>query len=106
VQALPASANPDRILDTLSQIGGSEALAAVVAQFESPAEDRKAATFRALTRWPGTEVTGRLYAIAARGDATYRNQAFSAFVRQVSASPLPIGFTTGSATLVRPPAGR
>ena len=61
----------------------------MVAQFESPAEERKAAAFRALTRWPGTDATGRLFAIVASGDTTYRNQAFSAFVRQTSASALP-----------------
>ena len=89
VQALPASSHPERILDALSQTGGGEALAAVLAQFESSAEDRKAAAFRALTRWPGTEATGRLFALVAANDATYRNQAFSAYVRQISASSLP-----------------
>jgi HEAT repeat protein len=89
IQALPASAHPERILDVLPQIGGPEALAAVAAQFASPAEDRKAAAFRALTRWTGTDATQRMLAIAASGDATYRNQAFSAFVRQIAASSLP-----------------
>ena len=90
VQALPAATHPDRILDTLSQIGGSEALAAVVTQFESPDADRKAAAFRALTRWPGTEATGRLFALVSANDPSYRNPAFSACVRQISASALPV----------------
>ena len=88
IEALPASSHPDRILGLLPQIGGREALAAAVAQFASPDENRKAAAFRAMTRWTGTDATERLLALVASGDATYRNQAFSAFVRQVTASSL------------------
>jgi hypothetical protein len=43
----------------------------------------------ALTRWTGTDAIERLLALAANGDTTYRNQAFSASVRQVGASSLP-----------------
>ncbi len=89
IQALPASPHPERILDLLPQVGGPEALAAVAAEFASAAEERKAAAFRALTRWTGTDAIERLLALVESGDTTYRNQAFSAFVRQVGASSLP-----------------
>ena len=88
VQALKSSAHPDRILEVLPQVGGGRALAGVVEQFGSATGDVKAAAFKALTRWPGVEATSRLLAIVASGDETYRNQAFSAFVRQVTASAL------------------
>jgi HEAT repeat protein len=87
VQALKTAAKPDRLVEVLPQVGGPQALAAVIAEFESPAEDRRAAALRALTRWPGTEATDKLFAIFASGDAASRNTAFAAYVRQVASSP-------------------
>ncbi len=88
VQALKTAAKPDRLVEVLPQVGGPQALAAAVTEFESPADDRRAAAFRALTRWPGTEAADRLFAIFASGDAAYRNTAFQSYVRQVSSSQL------------------
>ena len=76
-------------MELLPQVGGPQALAAVVEQFDSPAPAVKAAAFRALVQWPGAEAADRLFAIYAGGDATYRDQAFSGFVRQISSSSLP-----------------
>ena len=89
VQAIPGAANPDRLIDTLPLVGTGEALAAVLAQLDTGTEAGKAAAFRALTRWPNTDAMGRLLTLVAAGDPSYRNQAFSAFVRQVSSSSMP-----------------
>jgi HEAT repeat protein len=89
LQAMTTSSHKERIVEVLPQVGGRRALAAVVESFGSSDDDLKAAAFRALSRWPGIEAADRLFAIFARGDATYRNPAFSAFVRQISASTLP-----------------
>jgi len=88
VQAIKISAHPERIVELLPQIGGPQALAAAIEQFDSSSPNAKAAAFRALTRWPGPEAGDWLLAIVATGNETYRNQAFSGFVRQVSASSL------------------
>ncbi|MEW5981472.1 MAG: family 16 glycoside hydrolase [Acidobacteriota bacterium] len=88
-QALATSAHPERILEAMPQIGGTDALATTAGQLDSAADDVRAAAFRALTRWPGTEATGRLLSLFASGHETYRNQAFSAYVRQISTSSLP-----------------
>lgn len=88
-QAMKTGPHPERIVELLPQIGGTGALAATVALFESSTDDVKAAAFRALTRWPGTEAADRLFAIFASDDATFRNPAFSGFVRQIAGSSLP-----------------
>jgi len=89
IEVIKTSAHSERIVELLPQIGGQQALDAVIAQSDSTAPAVKAAAFRALVQWPGPEAAGRLFAIYASGDATYRDQAFSGFVRQISSSSLP-----------------
>ena len=89
VQAIKTSGHPERIVELLPQIGGPQALAAAIEQFESSSANVKAAAFRALVRWPGPEAGDRLLAIVASGNETYRNQALPGFIRQLSASSLP-----------------
>jgi HEAT repeat protein len=89
LEAMKTSAHGERVLGVLPQVGGSRALAAVIESYASQNEELRAAAFRSLSRWPGVEATDRLLAIVASGDATYRNPAFSAYVRQISASSLP-----------------
>ncbi len=89
VDAMKVAAHPERIVDVLPQVGGAEALAAAASQIESPVDEVRAAALRALTRWPGTEATDRLFALFLEGDASSRNQAFAAYVRQISSSALP-----------------
>lgn len=88
VQALKASGKPERLVEALPQIGGPQALAAAGAEFDGGSADRKAAAFRALTRWPGTEAADTLFAIFAAGDPAFRNNAFSSYVRQIGVSSL------------------
>jgi HEAT repeat protein len=88
VQALKASSRPERLVEVLPQIGGPQALAAAAAEFDGPNADRKAAAFRAFTRWPGTEAADTLYAIFVAGDPAFRNNAFSSYVRQIGGSSL------------------
>ncbi len=87
-QAMKTASKPDRIVEVLPQVGGAQALAATVAEFDTATGDRKSAAFRALTRWPGTDAADKLFAIFASGDAAFRNNAFSSYVRQVSSSQL------------------
>ncbi|MGE5359693.1 MAG: DUF1080 domain-containing protein, partial [Bacteroidales bacterium] len=89
LEAIGTSAHAERLIEVLPQTGGAGALAAVVAQFERPEPVIKAAAFKALTDWKGTEAADRLFAICASGDATYRDRACAGFVRQVSSSSLP-----------------
>jgi HEAT repeat protein len=88
VKAIASAAHADRIIDVLPQIGTKQALASAIQQFESSSPDVKAAAFKALTRWPGADAIDRLFAIFQAGNETYRNQAFSGFVRQVSAASI------------------
>ena len=87
IDAMNASAHPERIIEVLPEIGGPQALAALVERFNAP--DIKGAAFRGLVGWRGPEATGQLFEIFAAGNSLYRDQAFDGFVRQLSSSPLP-----------------
>ncbi len=87
VGAMKTSAHPERIIEVLPQVGGAQALAALVEQFNGP--DIKGTAFRGLADWRGPEASERLLAIYTAGEPAYRDQAFNGFVRQVSSSSLP-----------------
>ena len=87
VDAMKTSAHPERIIEVLPQVGGPQALAALVERFDAP--DIKGTAFRGLVDWRGPEASDRLLAIYAAGEPAYRDQAFNGFVRQVSSSSLP-----------------
>jgi HEAT repeat protein len=87
--AMKTSQHPERIVETLAQVGGPQALVALVDQFNGSVPAVKAAAFRGLVQWRGSEAAERLFAIYASGDAAYRDQAFAGFVRQISSSSLP-----------------
>jgi HEAT repeat protein len=89
LDAMKGAAHPERFIELLPQIGGAPALAALVDAFNGANANLKAAAFRGLVGWRGPEAADRLYAIVASGDASYRDMAFSGFVRQVSSSSLP-----------------
>ena len=89
LEAMKTSAHPERILELLPQVGGPDALAAVVSQFEGQSGEQKGAAFRALVQWRGPEAADRLFTIVSSGDAAYRDMAFGGFVRQIGTSPLP-----------------
>jgi HEAT repeat protein len=87
IEAMDGAAHPDRIIGVLPDVGGAQALAALVRQFEGAAPARKPAVFRALVQWKGHEAAGHLFAVASNGDPSLRDQAFAGFLRQVSSSP-------------------
>ena len=87
VDAMKTSAHPERIIEVLPEVGGPQALAALVERFNGP--DIKGTAFRGLVDWRGSEASDRLLAIYATGEPAYRDQAFNGFVRQVSSSSLP-----------------
>ncbi len=89
IAAMDGAAHPERLLEVLPQVGGNDALDAVVARFEGGSAEMKGAAFRALVQWRGPEAAGRLFTIVSNGDATYRDQAFAGYVRQVGMSSLP-----------------
>jgi HEAT repeat protein len=89
LDAMKAAAHPERFVELLSQVGGKAALAALVEQFNGQNAQLKGAAFRGLVQWRGSEAADRLFAIAASGDASYRDLAFAGFVRQISSSSLP-----------------
>ena len=106
VDAMKASAHPERIIKVLPEVGGPQALAALVERFNAP--DIKGTAFRGLVEWRGPEASDRLLAIYAAGEPAYRDQAFTGFVRQVSSSSLPaeqrvlqVRKALGSATTAR-----
>jgi HEAT repeat protein len=85
--AMKTAAHPDRFVDVLAQVGGNDALAALVGLFEGGDPALKGRAFRALAQWRGSEAADRLFTIYA--DAYLRDQAFAGFLRQMSASPVP-----------------
>jgi len=90
LEAMKTSSRPALILEILSEVGGSQALGAVIEQFDQSEPGRKEAAFRALVQWKDPSAAQRLYAICAAGDAKYRSQAFGGFLRQISSSSLPV----------------
>ncbi len=87
LDALESSQHPERLIEVLPQTGGTDALAAIVDQFAKADPTVKSAAFQALVGWKGPEAADKLFAIVSSGDATYRDRAFSGFVRQVSSAP-------------------
>jgi HEAT repeat protein len=89
LDAMKGAAHPERFIELLPQIGGRPALAALSEQFNGSNPTLKAAAFRGLVQWKGSEAADQLYTIVSSGDASYRDMAFTGFVRQVSSSSLP-----------------
>jgi HEAT repeat protein len=89
LEAMKTVPRPELVLEILPQVGGTEALRAVIEQFDQPDAGRKDVAFRALVQWKDPEAAQRLYAICSAGDAKYRNEAFSSFVRLINSSSLP-----------------
>jgi HEAT repeat protein len=89
LEAMKTSPRAAQILEVLPQVGGSEALRAVVEQFDQTDPARKDIAFRALVQWRDPEAAQKLFAICAAGDAKYRDEAFSGFMRQTNSSSLP-----------------
>jgi HEAT repeat protein len=87
VDAMKTATHPERIIEVLPQVGGPQALAALVERVNGP--DIKGTAFRGLVDWRGPEASDRLLAIYTSGEPAYRDQAFNGFVRQVSSSSLP-----------------
>lgn len=88
LEAMKTSPRPELILEILPQIGGAESLRAVAEQFDQPDTRRKDVAFRALVQWKDPEAAQRLYAVVAGGNAKYRDQAFTGFLRQIGSSSL------------------
>ncbi|HOC17079.1 MAG TPA: DUF1080 domain-containing protein [Vicinamibacterales bacterium] len=89
IAAMDGAVHPERLLEVLPQVGGKEALDAVVSRFEGGSGDTKGAAFRALVQWRGPEAADRLFAIVSAGEPAYRDMAFGGFVRQIGMSSLP-----------------
>ena len=89
LEAMKSSARPVQILEVLPQVGGDEALRAVIEQFGQSDPARKDAAFRALVQWKDPAAAQQLYAVCVSGDAKYRADAFSGFLRQIGASGQP-----------------
>jgi HEAT repeat protein len=89
LEAMKTVPRPELVLEILPQVGGPEAVRAVIEQFDQPDASRKDVAFRALVQWKDPEAAQRLYAICSAGDAKYRNEAFSSFLRLINSSSLP-----------------
>jgi HEAT repeat protein len=89
LEAMKSSQHPELILEILPQVGGPEALRAVIEQFNQADASRKDLAFRAMVQWKDPEAAAQLYTICSSGDAKYRTEAFNAFLRVISSSPLP-----------------
>jgi HEAT repeat protein len=85
--AMKTAAHPDRFVEVLPQVGGKQALAALVELFDGSNLALKTAAFRGLAQWRGPEAADRLFDIYA--EAGFRDQAFAGFLRQISSSALP-----------------
>jgi HEAT repeat protein len=87
--AIKTSPRQQQIVELLPQIGGEEALRAVIEKFDQSDGALKDAAFRALVQWKDPSAAAKLYALCAAGDARYRADAFTGFLRQISSSSLP-----------------
>jgi HEAT repeat protein len=74
----------------LANIGGEKALQAVVAEFNSGAEDTKKAAFDALGKWSDFSAANELYKIAqSNASGTFFQPALTGYIRQISTAALP-----------------
>jgi HEAT repeat protein len=77
-------------LEILPDLGGEEALSAVIKNFNSDNNKLKNSAFTALTNWNGLAATGMLYKIAtSMKEAELNEKAAMAYLRQVNTSQAP-----------------
>ncbi len=89
LDAMGNSSRREPILEILPQVGGAEALGAVIQAFDQGGDRQKDIAFRALVQWRDPAAAQKLYEICSRGEAKYKAEAFTGFLRQISSSSLP-----------------
>ena len=89
LEAMGNSSRREPILEILPQVGGADALSAVIRAFDQAGDRQKDIAFRALVQWKDPAAARKLYEICSRGEAKYKAEAFTGFLRQVSSSSLP-----------------
>ena len=65
-----------KLLPVLAKTGGSEALNAVLKEFENGDPDTKAVAFKALSSWSDYTASSALYEICASGNKSYEETGF------------------------------
>ncbi len=89
LEAMRTSPQRDFLLEVLPQVGGEEALRAVIDEFDRSEGARKELVFQALAQWRDFAAAPKLLEICAAGDAGLRDRAFAGFVRLVNSSEMP-----------------
>ena len=89
LQALNSTDNKERIIAILPEIGGPIALQTVTDYFKSSTGKIKDAAFEALTNWKDYAASAALFDICKSSSGDFREQAFSAFIRQVRSAGIP-----------------
>jgi len=78
----------EKLLGVIPRVGGSDALALVVNEFNTQKGSLKDQAFKALTQWKDHSAANELYTIASGKVAKYKGEAFSAYVKAIGKSTL------------------
>jgi hypothetical protein len=87
--ALKNTAQKERILSILPEIGGDVALETVSGYFKNSTGKIKETAFEALTNWKEYAASTALYEICRTTSGDFRTKAFASFIRQVRSASLP-----------------
>jgi HEAT repeat protein len=78
-----------KIIPVLADIGGREAMAVVLKEFEEGTPEMREVCFRALSSWRGYSAASALFEICASRNKTYEGPAFDGYLIQVRTAPVP-----------------
>ncbi len=78
-----------KLIPVLAKTGGSDALNAVLKEFENGDPVIRATSFKALSSWGDYKASSALYEICASGNKTYEGEAFKGYVGQVKSARVP-----------------
>ncbi|MBN1107540.1 MAG: DUF1080 domain-containing protein, partial [Bacteroidales bacterium] len=79
----------EKLIPILPKTGGTEALNAVLREFEAGDQAVKAVSFRALSEWKDFNASSALYEICASGDERYKEAAFKGYIQQIKTASVP-----------------
>ena len=89
LKSLSTTKQKGKIIPILANIGGQQALSAVLKEFENGDSETRDICFKALSSWKDYSASSALYEICASGNKTYEGPAFEGYVKQVKSAPVP-----------------
>jgi HEAT repeat protein len=89
LKAMNGKIQKQKLIPVLAKIGGREALALVLKEFENGNSEMREVCFKTLTNWHDYSASSALFEICASKNKTFEGPAFEGYVRQIKSATLP-----------------